>query len=100
VRGAGAGRTSAGVGVHVKVAAAGVKAHVGMRAAGVGFKAATTSKLIFSRKVHKISRTREMCFWISNFTQTFAGLFYVISDPKVRTSEQDIAYPKYVPSSF
>jgi hypothetical protein len=28
-----------------------------------------TIKLVFSRKVHKISRTREMCFWISNFTQ-------------------------------
>ncbi len=28
-----------------------------------------TIKLVFSRKVHKISRTREMCFLISNFTQ-------------------------------
>jgi hypothetical protein len=28
-----------------------------------------TTKLFFSRKVHKISQTREMCFWISNFTQ-------------------------------
>jgi hypothetical protein len=27
-----------------------------------------TIKLVFSRKVHKNSRTREMCFWISNFT--------------------------------
>jgi hypothetical protein len=54
----------------------------------------------FSRKLHKISRTRELCFWISNFTPTFAGLFYVISDPKLRTSERDIAYPKNVPTSF
>ncbi len=28
-----------------------------------------TIKLLFSRKVHKISRTRELCLWISNFTQ-------------------------------
>ncbi len=59
-----------------------------------------TSKLVFSRKVHKISRTREMCFWISNFTQNSSGLFYVISNPKVRSSERDITYPKYVPTSF